>query len=92
MAVIKCKMCGGELELIPGSTVAECEYCGSRQTVPTADNEKKLTLFSRANRLRAACEFDKAAGIYETIAAEFQEEAEAYWGLVLCKYGIEYVN
>ena len=88
MAVIKCKMCGGELELIPGSTVAECEYCGSRQTVPTADNEKKLTLFSRANRLRAACEFDKAAGIYETIAAEFQEEAEAYWGLVLCKYGI----
>ena len=43
MAIIKCKMCGGELELIPGSTVAECEYCGSRQTVPNADNEKKLS-------------------------------------------------
>ena len=24
--------------------------------------------------------------------AEFPEEAEAYWGLVLCKYGIEYVD
>ena len=92
MAIIKCKMCGGDLVIEPGSTMAECEYCGSRQTVPTADNEKKLTLFARANRLRAGCEFDKAAGIYESIVADFPEEAEAYWGLVLCKYGIEYVD
>ena len=92
MAVIKCKMCGGDLTLIEGQSVAECEYCGSRQTVPTVDNEKKLTLFGRANRLRAGCEFDKAAGVYESIVADFPEEAEAYWGLVLCKYGIEYVD
>jgi len=92
MAIIKCKMCGGDLELQPDVTIAECEYCGSVQTVPNQDNEKKLTLFARANRLRTACEFDKAAGIYESIVAEFPEEAEAYWGLVLCKYGIEYVD
>ena len=92
MAIIKCKMCGGDLDLIAGQSVAECEFCGTRQTVPSADNEKKLTLFARANRLRAACEFDKAAGIYESIVADFPEEAEAYWGLVLCKYGIEYVD
>lgn len=92
MAIIKCKMCGGDLFLVEGQSVAECEYCGSRQTVPVADNEKKLTLFARANRLRASCEFDKAAGIYESIVADFPEEAEAYWGLVLCKYGIEYVD
>lgn len=67
MSVIKCKMCGGDLELIEGSSVAVCEYCGSQQTVPAADNEKKLTLFARANRLRLACEFDKAAGVYESI-------------------------
>ena len=92
MSVIKCKMCGGDLELIEGSSVAVCEYCGSQQTVPAADNEKKLTLFARANRLRLACEFDKAAGVYESIVADFPEEAEAYWGLVLCRYGIEYVD
>jgi hypothetical protein len=85
-------MCGGDLNLTPDMTVAECEYCGTKQTVPTADNEKKITLFGRANRLRLACEFDKAASIYESIVAEFPEEAEAYWGLVLCKYGIEYVD
>ena len=92
MAVFKCKMCGGELNLIEDTTVCECEYCGTTQTVPSADNEKKMNLFNRANRLRFANEFDKAAGVFESIVAEFPEEAEAYWGLVLCKYGIEYVD
>ena len=72
--------------------VAECEYCGTKQTVPNPDNEKKVNLFNRANRLRMASEFDKAAGIYESIIAEFPEEAEAYWGICLCNYGIEYVD
>ena len=93
MAVIlKCKMCGGDLVLTGGSTVAECEYCGTQQTVPTQDNEKKLVQFERAERLRRSCEFDKAAGVYESIVADFRQEAEGYWGLVLCKYGIEYVD
>ncbi len=92
MAILKCKMCGGNLELADGQTVAECEYCGTQQTVPSADSEKKLNLFARANRLRFGCDFDKAAAIYETILAEFPQEAEAYWGLVLCKYGIAYVD
>ena len=85
-------MCGGDLRIEEGTTVAECEYCGTKQTVPNADNEKKIKLFERANRLRAACEFDKAAGVYESIVADFDTEAEAYWGLILCKFGIEYVD
>ena len=92
MAILKCKMCGADVTLIEGSTVVECESCGTQQTVPSADNEKKLSLFTRANRLRATCDFDKAAGVYETIVGEYPEEAEGYWGLVLCKYGIEYVD
>lgn len=92
MITFKCKMCGGDLHPIEGATTCECEYCGSVQTIPTADNEKKMNLFGRAQRLLRSCEFDKAAGVYESIAAEFPEEAEAYWGLVLCKYGIEYVD
>ena len=67
MAILKCKMCGGDLIITEGLSTCECEYCGSTQTVPNADNEKKLTLFGRANRLRMACEFDKASGVYESI-------------------------
>ncbi len=92
MAVFKCKMCGGNLEIQEGMSVCECEYCGSKQTVPNLDDEKKINLFSRANRLRQANEFDKASGIYESIIIDFPEESEAYWGLLLCKYGIEYVD
>ena len=34
MAIIKCKMCGGDLNLTEGVSIAECEWCGSVQTVP----------------------------------------------------------
>lgn len=92
MAVFKCKMCGGDLNIFSDTNIVECDYCGTRQTIPSLDNERKLNLFNRANRLRLNSEFDKAAGIYESIIAEFPEEAEAYWGLCLCSYGIEYVD
>lgn len=92
MAIIRCKMCGGDLLLQPEATTARCEYCGSLQTVPQVDQEKKWNLFTRANRLRFGCEFDKAYGVYETIVGEYPQEPEAYWGLVLCQYGIEYVD
>lgn len=92
MAILKCKMCGGDLEVMEDMTVAECEYCGTKQTVPNVDDEKKLKLFERANKLRSNCEFDKAAGVYENIVADYSEEAEGYWGLILCRYGIEYVD
>lgn len=92
MAVFKCKMCGGNLEVQDNQSVAVCEYCYTRQTLPRLDDEKKIALFTRANNLRIKSEFDKAAGIYESIIAEFRDESEAYWGLVLCKYGIEYVD
>ena len=85
-------MCGGDLTIDDSSSICTCDYCGTQQTVPKANDEKKIKLFDRANRLRMACEFDKAYSVYETIVDEFDSEAEAYWGLVLCKYGIEYVD
>ena len=85
-------MCGGTLQYEEGKTVVECEYCGSINTLPNIGDEKRLQMFDRANRLRSNCDFERASGVYESIVAEYPEEAEAYWGLVLCKYGIEYVD
>ncbi len=92
MAIFKCKMCGGDLEIAAGVTVAECEYCGTKQTLPKANDEVIQNLFNRANNLRLKCEFDKAEQIYEKILQENDAESEAHWGIVLCKYGIEYVE
>lgn len=92
MAIFKCKMCGGDLEMVEGTSVVECDYCGTKQTVPKAINENLQTLFNRANTLRIKSEFDKAEKIYEKIIQAEPTLAEAYWGLILCKYGIEYVD
>ncbi len=92
MAVLKCKMCGAALTVGDNDKFAQCRYCDSMQTLPNLDNELKIKLFERATELRLACDFDQAAGVFQSIIAQFPEEAEAYWGLVLCKYGIEYVD
>ena len=69
MAVFKCKMCGGDLEVAEEQYIAECEYCGTKQTVPGSRDENMRALYNRANNLRVACEFDKAAEIYEKIVS-----------------------
>ena len=85
-------MCGGNLEVQEGMTVCECEYCGTQQTLPKLDDERKINLYDRANHFRRNNEYDKASNIYEQILNEDNSDAEAYWSLVLCKYGIEYVE
>ena len=92
MAVFKCKICGGNLEVQEGMSVCECEYCGTRQTLPKMNDERRLNLYDRANHFRRNNEFDKAISMYEQILQEDKEDAEAYWSLVLCTYGIEYVE
>ncbi len=91
MAVFKCKMCGGALE-INNETVATCEYCGTQQTLPKLNDDHKANLYDRANHFRRNNEFDKAMGMYEKILNDDSTDAEAYWSLVLCRYGIEYVE
>ena len=92
MAVFKCKMCGGTIEFEQGATVGVCDSCGSRQTLPKLDDDKKANLYDRANHFRRNNDYDKAMGIYEQILNEDGSDAEAYWSLVLCRYGIEYVE
>ena len=92
MAVFKCKMCGGNLTVEGTETVATCEFCGVTQSLPKTKDAAIQNLFNRANNLRLKCEFDKAASTYERIVEMDDTEAEAHWGLILCKYGIEYVE
>ena len=84
-------MCGGSLD-IQSDFIAICQYCGTRQTVPSDKDDIVTNLFLRANNLRIQCEFDKAEQIYEKILEINSAEPEAYWGIVLCRYGIEYVE
>jgi predicted RNA-binding Zn-ribbon protein involved in translation (DUF1610 family) len=91
MTIFRCKMCGGDLEIQEGQAVCTCEYCGTEQTLPRLDTDRKANLYDRANHFRRNNDFDKAMSIYEQILNEDNTDSEAYWSLVLCRYGIEYV-
>lgn len=90
--IIKCKMCGGDIDFIPGATYGTCEYCGSTSTIPQAEDENKLNRYNRANHFRRLCEFDKAVAAYEKILEQDDTDAEAHWGAVISRFGIEYVE
>lgn len=92
MAIIKCKMCGGDMEISADKTFGTCEYCGSTMTLPKVSDEQRAAAFNRGNHFRRSGEFDKALGVYERIVAEDDTDAEAHWCCALCRFGIEYVE
>ena len=92
MGALKCKMCGGNIEVSENQNIGVCDSCGSTMTIPNVNDERILNLFDRANHFRLQNEFDKALAAYESILSEDNKNAEAHWGCVLSKYGIEYVE
>ncbi len=85
--IYTCVVCGGEIEPI-GKGLGKCIYCRSKQSIPTLNLEK----LERANALRRDKYFQDSLKLYEDIISESPTNAEAYWGAVLCRYGIEFVE
>ena len=84
----ECKCCGGELvQEAPG--IGRCKSCRKPQTMPLAID---LEHINRANRLRMLGCFEDAGRIYDAIIEKCPDEAEAYWGRVLCRFGILYIK
>jgi len=92
MIALKCKMCGGDVEISPDTTYGKCAFCGSKCTFPKIDDQQRTGLFNRGNALRMQGEFDRAAAVFERIIEQDITDAEAHWCLALCRYGIEYVE
>ncbi len=92
MTILKCKMCGDNLEVEANQTYGTCPSCGSTMTLPNIDDDQKAALYNRANHFRLINDFDKALSLYENILTQDDTEAEAHWGSTLCRFGIEYVE
>ena len=93
MAIVyKCKCCAANLDVEEGMRLVKCPACKTKQTLPSSRDENIQNLFNRATTLRLKCEFDKAEATYERIIQADEEQYEAYWGLILCKFGVEYVE
>ncbi len=85
---MKCKICG-DTEFTEVGELLQCRSCKHKTPKPKDNAE----LLERANNLRFETKsFDDAAELYEEIIRLTPDEAEAYWGRALCRYGIEYVK
>lgn len=92
MAIIRCKMCGGDVDISADKTFGTCECCGNTMTFPKVDDDQRAAAFNRGNHFRRIGEFDKALAVYERIVREDNTDAEAHWCCALCRFGIEYVE
>ena len=50
MAVFKCKMCGGNIEISADKTFGTCEYCGTTMTLPKVDDERRRLEYHRSRQ------------------------------------------
>jgi len=88
MITYKCKICGGSLDINSGDSFFTCQYCGSQLALPRLNNSRTVNLYERANHLLQCNEFDKASSLYEELILEDNTDCEAYWSLVLCRFGV----
>ena len=54
MSIFKCKMCGGTIKFEPGAAVGVCDSCGTKQTLPQPDGDRRAN--DRANHVFPARE------------------------------------
>ena len=90
--VFKCKICGGTLDVKQGERTVVCEYCGVRQSIPSFIEPKTQEIYDRANNYLMHNEFDKAENLYAQILFDNKTDADAYWNILMCHYGVTYVK
>lgn len=92
MRYTRCHTCGGTLKLNEKDNCYICDYCNIPTTISDLKDERIIQLKERASRLFLSCDFDGAAALCQSIASELPNDAETYWMLALCTYGIQYVD
>ncbi len=90
MAAFICKVCGAALQLSAGDKICRCGACGVTQTVPLIDDEEKAEICRSAERYRREYRYDKAIALYEELIRAYPTDADLYWSMLLCRYGVEF--
>lgn len=91
MQAFKCKICGGDLQVDRITGIAVCEYCGTKQVLPLFSDDSSKRLYESGNNYLQHGEYDKAETVFNQLLSINPQDAEIYWDLVLCKYGITFV-
>ena len=90
----KCKNCGGVMQATTnGNGVLECEYCGSAFTIPKKDSSNEVLHFLHIGEHNLdTCHFDEAYTAFEKASQLNEKEPEAYWGMALAEFKVQYIK
>ncbi len=89
-----CKYCGAPLNVreAVGGTV-RCVYCNNVQTLPKGDVSPAALSFLRMGEHDLdTCKFDEAYTAYQKAAELDKEEPEAYFGMALAAFRVQYLK
>lgn len=85
MGIYRCESCGAELNVREGINSVICDYCGTKQSVPTVQEESPGTapLLRRAYLFLEDKEWDLAREYCEKVLDRHPENAQAYLGKLM---------
>lgn len=89
---MNCESCGGALVYAADGKSAKCPFCGNVYHFKAEKSEALVLALNRANEYRLKNDFDGAITEYKLVTERNPEDSEAYWGLAISTYGIEYVE
>ena len=88
--VTACYSCGAQITFGVEAEIALCPFCGKYNDRPRVREESIVQAMKRANELCDKGEFTQAEKTYQLVLSRNPDEHEARWGLLRCRYGIEY--
>lgn len=91
---IKCRNCGAEIDIETAvNGVVQCEYCRSKFTLPKEDiTPAALKFLHDGESSLYICRFDDAYSFYKKAAELSPKEPEAYWGMAISQFKVQYVK
>ena len=90
--LVKCVECGGNVLISSDGKRGKCEYCDQEYFYKEEKDSALVMAMNIATEYLKKCDFDNAIVHYEAILKKHPKDSEAAWGLLLSKYGIEYVR
>ncbi len=88
MVELRCRFCGGHLYETDKADVYICDSCGTPTVRKSLADEVTENIRKEADKLFLQCDFDRAMSLYKKIVPQKQTDAELYWQMALCTYGI----
>lgn len=92
--VTVCNICKASIVFLEGQEAKKCRYCHTVNERPQTKRDVSgiYGQLKNADDYLYAGDFDSAEVLYDYVICHQPEESRAYWGKLLCKYGVEYVG